>query len=452
MSGRGENPDADRGARKLQGAMLEQQGVAIERMPGLGFALDRFISEIPRQLSTLFIGLSGGGTIEEVRAATLFQAIGDCAGLTAAIYASAEPEARLLIALDERIDDLIVSSIFGESVPGKLDDGAGDDEPQPRTAIEAALVEEFARSLGRALEAAFAPLVPLALTFERLTAISDAFALGRRDMPSAAVRFSLPMNGGACECLVLFPQTFLLPFRKELAHDPTAETHARGPPLVTPDRDQREADAAAGDRHSGGCSHESRRYRQSSVGAVLPLQIGNFDSVRLECSGRGMFLCKLGQGDGRYRLEIGGPIEPTLEALPFRRRVTRPPVAQRPFAIFERDAQTMDEAAIPPEPPSATEEAGPAQLAAVPNLSAILSIPVTVQVVLGSTSLPVASLMKLARGAIISLDQRVGDPVDVVVNGTVVARGEIVVIDEVSQRFGVSLLEIVAGAGLEQAA
>src|SRR5208337_5274875 len=60
--------------------------------------------------------------------------------------------------------------------------------------------------------------------------------------------------------------------------------------------------------------------------------------------------------------------------------------------------------------------------------------------------------MKLARGAVISLDQRVGDPVDIVVNGTVVARGEIVVVDEVSQRFGVSLLEIVAGANLDRAA
>ena len=86
------------------------------------------------------------------------------------------------------------------------------------------------------------------------------------------------------------------------------------------------------------------------------------------------------------------------------------------------------------------------------NLNTILSIPVTVQVVLGSTSLPVASLMKLARGAVISLDQRVGDPVDIVVNGRVVARGEIVVVDEVSQRFGVSLVEIVGGASLEQAA
>jgi flagellar motor switch protein FliN len=110
----------------------------------------------------------------------------------------------------------------------------------------------------------------------------------------------------------------------------------------------------------------------------------------------------------------------------------------------------MDEAAISPEPPSAVDSPKPEPVAGPPNLGAILSIPVTVQVVLGSTSLPVAGLMKLARGAIVSLDQRVGDPVDVVVNGTVIARGEIVVVDDASQRFGVSLLEVVAGAGLKQ--
>ena len=89
---------------------------------------------------------------------------------------------------------------------------------------------------------------------------------------------------------------------------------------------------------------------------------------------------------------------------------------------------------------------------ATPNLGTILSIPVTVQVILGSTSLPVASLIKLARGAVISLDQRVGDPVDIVVNGKVVARGEIVVVDESTQRFGVSLVEIVATSGVDHAA
>jgi flagellar motor switch protein FliN len=104
----------------------------------------------------------------------------------------------------------------------------------------------------------------------------------------------------------------------------------------------------------------------------------------------------------------------------------------------------MDAAVINSEPPSPVDPTNP------PNLSAILSIPVTVQVVLGSTSLPVSGLMKLARGAVVSLDQRVGDPVDIVVNGTVIARGEIVVVDDTSQRFGVSLLEVVAGSGLKQ--
>jgi flagellar motor switch protein FliN/FliY len=109
----------------------------------------------------------------------------------------------------------------------------------------------------------------------------------------------------------------------------------------------------------------------------------------------------------------------------------------------------MDAAAITSEPPGA-DPAKSEPIGGASNLGAILSIPVTVQVVLGSTSLSVSGLMKLARGAIVSLDQRVGDPVDVVVNGMVIARGEIVVVDDASQRFGVSLLEVVAGGGLKQ--
>ena len=50
------------------------------------------------------------------------------------------------------------------------------------------------------------------------------------------------------------------------------------------------------------------------VGGVLPLQCNDFNAIRLECSGRGMFTCKLGQGDGRYRLEIESPIAQGPEA------------------------------------------------------------------------------------------------------------------------------------------
>ena len=81
------------------------------------------------------------------------------------------------------------------------------------------------------------------------------------------------------------------------------------------------------------------------------------------------------------------------------------------------------------------------------NVDAILRIPVTMQVVLGSATIPVANLMKLGRGAVVPLDHRVGEPVDVVVNGRIVARGEVVVVEEDNSRFGVSLTEIVGPLG-----
>lgn len=83
------------------------------------------------------------------------------------------------------------------------------------------------------------------------------------------------------------------------------------------------------------------------------------------------------------------------------------------------------------------------------NLDSILRIPVLMQVVLGSATMPVANLMKLGRGAIVPLDHRVGEPVDVVVNGRVIARGEVVVVEDDNSRFGVSLTEIVGPPGSE---
>ena len=104
--------------------------------------------------------------------------------------------------------------------------------------------------------------------------------------------------------------------------------------------------------------------------------------------------------------------------------------------------------------PGAESEAAPAPVAAPaapgpaspPRYDAILSIPVTLQVVLGGTTMPVSSLMKLGRGAVVSLDQKVGDPVNIVVNGRTIARGEVVVVDEETARYGVSLTEIVASS------
>ncbi|CBI76135.1 Flagellar motor switch protein fliY [Bartonella clarridgeiae 73] len=77
------------------------------------------------------------------------------------------------------------------------------------------------------------------------------------------------------------------------------------------------------------------------------------------------------------------------------------------------------------------------------NKELIMSIPVEVQVVLGSTTMPVATLMDLGRGAVITLDKQIGDPIDIVVNGRIIARGEVIVLEDDPSRFGISLTEII---------
>ena len=93
------------------------------------------------------------------------------------------------------------------------------------------------------------------------------------------------------------------------------------------------------------------------------------------------------------------------------------------------------------------EEKRPGAAAARPsgaNNSVILDIPVEVQIVLGSTEMPVSDLMSLQKGSTVALDRRIGEPVDVVVNGRRIARGEITVLESDPSRFGIRLTEIVA--------
>jgi len=75
-------------------------------------------------------------------------------------------------------------------------------------------------------------------------------------------------------------------------------------------------------------------------------------------------------------------------------------------------------------------------------MSLVMRIPVSMEVVLGRAQMPLSKLMKLSRGAIVTLDRKVGEVVDVVVNNRVVARGEVIVLDEAQSRFGVCLTEV----------
>jgi|SRR3546814_5596278 len=76
------------------------------------------------------------------------------------------------------------------------------------------------------------------------------------------------------------------------------------------------------------------------------------------------------------------------------------------------------------------------------DLQAVFDIPVHVSAVLGKANMQVSQLLKLGRGAVVELDRKVGEAIDIYVNNRLVARGEVVVVED---RLGVTMTEIIKG-------
>ena len=74
------------------------------------------------------------------------------------------------------------------------------------------------------------------------------------------------------------------------------------------------------------------------------------------------------------------------------------------------------------------------------GLGAVFDVPVQLSAVLGRSSMPINQLLRLGRGAVVELDRKVGEPIDILVNNRLVARGEVIVVED---RLGVTMTEIV---------
>jgi flagellar motor switch protein FliN/FliY len=74
------------------------------------------------------------------------------------------------------------------------------------------------------------------------------------------------------------------------------------------------------------------------------------------------------------------------------------------------------------------------------DLEAVFDVPVQISAVLGRATMPVHQLLKLGRGAVVELDRRIGEAIDIYVNNLLVARGEVVVVDD---RLGITMTEII---------
>jgi len=87
-----------------------------------------------------------------------------------------------------------------------------------------------------------------------------------------------------------------------------------------------------------------------------------------------------------------------------------------------------------------TEGAPPEPGRAARDLEAVYDIPVTVSAVLGKSTMQVSQLLKLGRGAVVELDRKLGEAIDIYVNNRLVARGEVVLVED---KLGVTMTEII---------
>jgi flagellar motor switch protein FliN len=106
------------------------------------------------------------------------------------------------------------------------------------------------------------------------------------------------------------------------------------------------------------------------------------------------------------------------------------------------DLQELDAGAAVPALPDHDAQDGDDELAnrTAGDLEAVYDIPVQVSAVLGRATMQVNQLLKLGRGAVVELDRKVGEAIDIYVNNRLVARGEVVIVDD---RLGVTMTEIV---------
>lgn len=111
-----------------------------------------------------------------------------------------------------------------------------------------------------------------------------------------------------------------------------------------------------------------------------------------------------------------------------------PDAAAEDWQQAEAEAPTVEKADL-----DQLQDEGGANLS--PELDVILDIPVTVSMEVGNTEITIRNLLQLNQGSVIELDRMAGEPLDVLVNGTLIAHGEVVVVNE---KFGIRLTDVVS--------
>lgn len=111
------------------------------------------------------------------------------------------------------------------------------------------------------------------------------------------------------------------------------------------------------------------------------------------------------------------------------------------WAAALEQQETDDDVVTPAPLENLQDSAIPLSSENSPNMDVILDIPVTLAMEVGSTQISIRNLLQLNQGSVIELNRLAGEPLDVLVNGTLIAHGEVVVVNE---KFGIRLTDVIS--------
>ena len=287
--------------------LFDRSSLSIERLPGLAVVFEQFVESLSGRLAAL-CSSRGSLSLEKIESSTLFSLMAERQNLMTAFLYCSEFDARAFVVFDPEFVGAFAHSVFGGSLHEGKDRTPAASFVRPCTRIELSLLERLSQFSASSMEASLSQLSTAKLTFERLEAISDSHSFGRKDTPvvAAYLRFDSPGESGGL--MVVLSNAMLLPIRRQLSQDTTAESSGTDPgwakqmhagvrsTLIPLKAVLEELELTLGE------------IAQFEVGKVLDLRGQGMGRVLLDCGGHELFWCKLGQNDGRYTLEIEEPI------------------------------------------------------------------------------------------------------------------------------------------------
>jgi flagellar motor switch protein FliM len=291
-------PDGDR-QNWLREGRQQSATHAVEKTPQFRSSLERFADRVGERLSAAF-GALFTAAIEPTRNVNTFAALTEHESGPGALLHSETLGARMAILLESGLVDLLIAAMFGVETANDED---APDPPRSPTALEMRMIGDVARSLATAFRDAFAPVADFDLTLESTEEIEDETLLGAKDSPALLAPVTIKAPTGAFGITLLLPHPYLTSLSGAFARGP-APAAAKLDPQWSSRMEQRVTEAsltltAILDEFQMSLADVSTLR----VGHVLPLSDAH-GRVRIECDERGVFVCGLGERNGRYALEV----------------------------------------------------------------------------------------------------------------------------------------------------